>query len=220
MKHEQKKTVIRLDDVFLEFALNLAPNFVVFNVIHFEVYESERVGIFGPSGIGKTSLLKMISGILKPTHGNIYIRDEVGFLSEDYYLNPFLTIFEFLEYLKLINTYNKSVEELLEIYNLTEVQNNLINSLSKGQLQILRLVSLLMKKPKIILADEPFSNLDIDSITKINAIFQDIVQKDNITIIMTTHNLDHLKEFDTFYEISDSKLNKIPAHKLNLSVND
>lgn len=206
MMDDKQEIVIKLENIDLEFNINLASNFVIFHNLNMIVHESEKVGIFGPSGIGKTSLLKIISGILKPSSGVVYIKNNFGLLSEEFSLNPYLTVLEYLDYLKLLNMIEEPVNVLLNKYSLNEIQTNLINDLSKGQIQILRLVSVLLKKPKIILADEPFSNLDVESIKQINKIFQDIVESEHITILMTTHNLNHFKGFDSLYEIKDSKL--------------
>jgi ABC-type sugar transport system ATPase subunit len=146
------------------------------NNINFDIEQGDFVSIIGESGGGKTTLLKLISGLEKATSGEIYFDDEisnfikvaqrdVAFVFQDYTIYPNMTVFENI--LMALNKHKISYEAKCEIawdiikkMNLEMIHGEVPNSLSFGQCQKVALAKTLVRKPKIVLFDEPLSNID------------------------------------------------------------
>ncbi|MFX0177692.1 MAG: energy-coupling factor ABC transporter ATP-binding protein [Candidatus Hodarchaeota archaeon] len=164
----------------------------------------------GNNGSGKTTLLRLLVGLLKPESGEIKIfneiltrnkkqlwriRQQIGFLfqnPDDQLFAP--TIEEDIAFgaknLKFKeNEVNKRVKWALNAVNLTEFKNYSPFDLSWGQKKRAALAGLLVMKPKLLILDEPFANLDFKSIYNHLEIFENLRKEDNMTILFTTHNL-------------------------------
>ena len=142
-----------------------------------DIYEGEFLTLFGASGAGKTTLMRMISGLEKPQSGTIKVNGEVwfdsqkkidlppqkrkvGFVFQDYALFPTMSVKENLLFAVENEDQKKGVDMLIEMIELTSLSNRLPNSLSGGQKQRVALARALVRQPKILLLDEPLSALD------------------------------------------------------------
>lgn len=168
------------------------------------INKGEILCLLGPSGCGKTTTLKIIGGFLKPTSGNIIIEDEditklppeerpVSTVFQSYALFPHLTVMENVIYGLKFKGYKKKEaikkgEEYLDIVGLSEYKNRKIQQLSGGQQQRVALARSLIINPKVLLLDEPLSNLDAKLRIKMREEIKDIQQKFNITMIFVTHD--------------------------------
>lgn len=164
-----------------------------------EVAKGEILAIVGPSGGGKSTLLRLISGLETPLKGCIEIENKdvthvnpekraIGMLFQDYALFPHMTVEKNIAYgLKGKNKY-KRVKAMLELVNMAGYEKRYPHELSGGQQQRIALARTLAPEPKILLLDEPFSNLDSDLQSKIRQEIFEIVKKMNITTLMVTHN--------------------------------
>lgn len=164
--------------------------------INLTIKQGEIISIVGPSGCGKSTLLNILTKLLKETHGQIIKYDNlnIGYMMQDDALLPWLTVLDNSTLgLKLKNNLNKEttiyVEDLLTKYKLIDFKNEYPKNLSGGMRQRVALIRTLAIKPNILLLDEPFSKLDIDSRINISDDVYKIIKELNITTILITHDI-------------------------------
>ena len=172
--------------------------------VSIETEEDKIACILGPSGSGKTTLLKLIAGLEYTQKGEIYIKDklvsssnthikteerDIGFLFQDFALFPHLTVKENLKF--AINGNADANIEINEIMKLIKLPNSLKkypHELSGGEQQRVALARSMISKPKLLLLDEPFSNLDLSLREEIRDDTLHLLQKFNISVIIVTHD--------------------------------
>lgn len=190
---------IRMEKIIKSFAGNVAVN--EFSAT-FE--EGELTALLGPSGCGKSTLLNMISGILKPTSGQIYFGDQdmthvsmekrgVGMVFQNYALYPHMTALENicfpLEMKKMKKPDRiKRAKELAELVQITDYLDQKPSQMSGGQQQRVAIARALAKEPAILLLDEPLSNLDARLRLEMREEIRRIQQETKITTIFVTHD--------------------------------
>ena len=163
------------------------------------IKEGEFIAITGKSGSGKTTLLRILAG-LEEAKGEIKVSNkywqnrkkflppqkrEIGFVFQEYALFPNMTV---LEHLLFVSKDKKLAYRLLELTELTELQNRKPISLSGGQKQRVSLCRAMMKKPKILLMDEPLSALDIPMRNKLRSEILILHKEFETTTIMVSHD--------------------------------
>lgn len=176
----------------------------VVNNLDIRVNRGELVAILGPSGCGKSTLLYLLAGIVEPTSGDICVDDvrinelpieqrNVGFVFQNYSLYPHMTVMENLMFpLLMIGTKKpialEQAETIAELLRIDTLLKRKPKELSGGQQQRVAIGRALIKKPRVLLMDEPFSNLDAvlrvemrDEIKEIQKMFQ-------ITTLFVTHD--------------------------------
>ena len=178
--------------------------------INVKIDKGEFISIAGPSGSGKTTLLNLIGCIDDPDSGQIFIeekavssmkknekalfrRENLGFVFQSYNLIPVLTAFENVAFsLNLLGeddaVIEKEVNKILAEVGLEGMENRRPSKLSGGQQQRVAIARALVKKPAIILADEPTANLDSHTGEDIMKLMKDMNRKHNITFIFSTHD--------------------------------
>ena len=170
--------------------------------IKFSVEKGEFISIIGPSGCGKSTLLNIISGLLKPSGGEIVYNDKnienrldkMGYMFQKDYLFEWLSVRNNvllgLKIKNLDSTENiERADKLLESYQLSKFKNHKPTELSGGMRQRVALIRTLALNPEVLLLDEPFSALDYQTRLKICDDVKGIIKKENITSIMVTHDL-------------------------------
>lgn len=185
-------------------------DFLAVNNFTFEIPDGALVGLLGPSGCGKSTTLNLISGLLKPTEGKIIFGDEdvtnvpaenrgIGLVFQNYALYPHLTVLKNilfpLENLKGKNKLSK--EEMLkrakaaaELVQIEALLDRKPNELSGGQQQRVAIARALVKMPRVLLLDEPLSNLDARLRLQTREEIKRIQQETGITTIFVTHDQD------------------------------
>ncbi|MHA1491700.1 MAG: ATP-binding cassette domain-containing protein [Promethearchaeota archaeon] len=178
--------------------------------IHFEVNLGEIFGFLGPNGAGKTTTIRMLTGVLKPTKGqievfgkpfwknSITIKQIIGNVPEMANVYADLTGIQNLDFIGELYGISKVIrkrraEELLKQFELFNKRNFKARKYSKGMKQRLLLCMALMNEPKILFLDEPTSGLDVQSSKIIKQIIKDYHKK-GITIFLTTHDMDVANE--------------------------
>lgn len=167
-----------------------------------DVRRGEFVSIVGPSGCGKSTLLSLISGLLKPSSGEIFIDNEpvngpsnnVGYMPQRDHLFEWRTILKNTTLgLEIQNKLNKetlkNAERLLEEYGLGEFKYYYPKQLSGGMRQRAALIRTLAANPEILLLDEPFSALDYQTRLAISEEIWLIIKKERKTAILVTHDI-------------------------------
>jgi molybdate transport system ATP-binding protein len=174
--------------------------------VSFTIEKGQFLAIYGNSGAGKTTLLRILAGLTQADKTQIKVADEVwddsqkkihlpvqkrsiGFVFQDYALFPNLTVKENLEFALQKNDNTQIVSELIELMELQSLQNSKPQNLSGGQKQRVALARAIVRKPKILLLDEPLSALDDEMRFKLQDYILKIHQKYQLTTLMITHSI-------------------------------
>ena len=184
-------------------------NNTVVNNFNIDVKKGELISILGPSGCGKTTTLRMIAGFIAPTSGEIFLSEEritdyppeirpVSTVFQNYALFPHLTVYENIEYglrypLKVGKKLNKKekkerTQKMISLVNLKGLENRRIDQLSGGQQQRVALARSLVLEPKVLLLDEPLSNIDTKLRETVRNEIRKIQKELGITMIFVTHD--------------------------------
>jgi len=164
-----------------------------------DTFQRRIYGIIGANGCGKTTLMKIISGLTKADSGEI---DYCGLTPKDVtmvFRKPYLTsdnVYKNLIYplkLRKIQPDEGQVAELLELAGLSDMRNQYAPSLSSGEQQKLSFIRALIFKPKVILIDEAFSNMDIESVARFEQYILDSQKQNPATWIVISHQLSNIK---------------------------
>lgn len=182
--------------------------------------------LFGKSGAGKSTILKMIAGLMEPTNGRIIINDEiwfdknkkinltpqkrkVGLVFQDYALFPNMSVKENLEYALEDKKKKLKIDEILEITELTALAKEKPQTLSGGQSQRVALARALVREPKILLLDEPLSALDFAMRTKLQDELIKIQQYFKLTTILVSHDISEVYKLANYVlELEEGQIKK------------
>ncbi|MEN9444750.1 MAG: hypothetical protein RIS47_1640 [Bacteroidota bacterium] len=166
---------------------------------------NEFLVLFGPSGVGKTSILRMIAGLLRPDRGRISFGDEIwfdsemninmpaqerniGYMFQDYALFPNMTVRTQIEFAQSKQD-PESVEKILNDFDLKALEHRKPDKLSGGQKQRVALARALAYKPKMLLLDEPLSALDAEMRQSLQANLAKVRERTRCSIVMVSHDL-------------------------------
>ncbi|WP_027395348.1 sulfate/molybdate ABC transporter ATP-binding protein [Aquimarina latercula] len=195
--------------------------------IRLSIEKGQLVTLYGASGAGKTSILRIIAGLLSADSGQIVVdgtywlddnrkisfspqQRRIGYVFQDYALFPNMTVQENLEF-ALGKGQDKSViEELISIVALDKLKNRKPNTLSGGQQQRVALARALVRKPKVLLLDEPLSALDIKMRSKLQDYILKVHREYELTTILVSHDIGEIiKMSDKVYCLEDGKITKV-----------
>lgn len=174
-----------------------------------KVNEGEVFGLLGPNAAGKTTTIRMMTGLLRPTEGKILIREYdivkeptkaksiFGYVPDKAFLYEKLKGREFLKFIASIHgiekfTAIKRIDELIGIFGIKEIEEELIESYSQGMRQRLLFMSALIHNPQVLLIDEPFVGLDPFGVMMLKDMIKKL-RSDGVTIFLATHSL-HIAE--------------------------
>lgn len=169
------------------------------------IEKGELVVIVGPSGAGKTTALNILGGMDNATAGKVivdnkeisrlknkdlikYRREDIGFVFQFYNLVQNLTAIENVELATQICKKSLNPEQVMEKVGLAERKNNFPSQLSGGEQQRVAIARAIAKNPKLLLCDEPTGALDYKTGKQILKLLQDMSRKENMTVIIITHN--------------------------------
>ena len=200
--------------------------------ITFSLNKREVVSILGPSGAGKSSILRIIAGLIKPTEGYVYFSNKlissnknivptgqrnIALMFQEDVLFPHLTVYKNIAFGLEQTSYKekeKKVLHYLKEFNLLEKKNNFPNSLSGGEKQRVALARVLITKPKALLMDEPFSNLDINLRKEICNYTLETLKKNDIPVIFVTHDVEEaMSVSDRIIVMKEGKILQIDSPK-------
>lgn len=199
------------------------------------IYPEEYVIIYGPSGCGKSTLLYSISGLQSPTYGDVMIQGtsiakmtraeelelhqtKIGMVFQAFYLISSLDILDNVCLPKVFRGVTPKERklagiQLLRRFGIAEQSDKFPNQLSGGQKQRVAIARSLVNNPEIILADEPVGNLDSESAENVLKILKELNTVDKKTIIMVTHNPEHLIYADRVIHMKDGRVIKEEVFK-------
>lgn len=179
------------------------------NNVTLQIKDSEFVYIIGPTGSGKSTLIKLLNGEEIPTSGEVIVqninvgkvkhskvplyRRNIGVVFQDYRLLPRKTAFENVAYaLEVVDApkdqLRKRVREVLKLVDISEKSNAFPSELSGGQQQRVAIARAIANKPKILIADEPTGNLDPKKSEEIIRLLEKINEEEKTTILIVTHD--------------------------------
>ncbi|MEA3402655.1 MAG: ABC transporter ATP-binding protein [Armatimonadota bacterium] len=171
----------------------------------FDVVAGSLVVLLGPSGSGKTTLLNLIGGLDVPTEGRVFVndqevsalhepelteyrRDKVGFIFQFFNLVPTLTALENVELVGELADNTAEAADFLERVGLGERLDYYPAELSGGEQQRVAIARALIKRPYLLLGDEPTGNLDYETGLLVLQLIRDISDESELTVLMVTHN--------------------------------
>jgi putative ABC transport system ATP-binding protein len=220
------KPLVLLENVEKIFKTKAGP-FKALRGIDLQVGAGEFVAVVGPSGSGKSTLINMITGIDRPTSGEVYVAGErltrlsenkvarwrgrnVGVVFQFFQLLPTLTVLENvmmpMHYCKTYKGQRRErAMELLELVEVPDVANKYPSQISGGQQQRAAIARALSNDPRLIIGDEPTGNLDTVSAGLVFALFEELVEQGK-TIIMVTHDRELAGNIPRVEEVRNGQL--------------
>ena len=226
------KEILRTEDVKRSFPV-AGGDFLALKGISVVVPENTLTILKGRSGSGKTTLLNIIGALDAPPSGTVVFdgkdiskagdkerevirRHEIGYIFQSVALIPVMNAYENVEYaLRLANfkgNYRERVMECLKLVGLSKRATHMPQELSGGEQQRVAIARAIAHKPKIIFADEPTGELDSATSLQVIAIFKELIEKEGITFVMTTHDPKLMGYGDVVYEIQDGEIINTEYH--------
>ena len=222
---EKKEVLAVLKDVTKEFQAGDTV-LQVLKGINLELYKNEFVVVLGESGCGKSTMMNIVGGMDFLTDGQLFIegqdfshpsdaeltkyrREYVGFIFQAYNLMPNLTAQENVEFIAELVDDPMPASEAIAKVKLTDRANNYPGQMSGGQQQRVSIARAIVKRPKLILADEPTAALDYTTSIEVLSVIEDIVKNQGTTVMMVTHNPEIAKMADRVVKVRNGKIASI-----------
>ena len=203
---------------------------IILDDVSFNVKKGEIIAITGKSGTGKTSLLGIISGLLKPDRGKVLYQDsdivnwwdfrkssfrnkKIGFVFQFFNLLPDLSAYENIRYPSLKRLFPKNVHkeivDIAEILGISGILKQKPVTLSGGERQRVAIARAIINGPDLLLADEPTGNLDVLTAVEIKNLFIELKEKRGISIVLVTHDQSLIGISDRHYHLENSRLSLV-----------
>ena len=204
---------------------------------NFSIDKGELVVIVGPSGAGKTTTLNILGGMDRASSGRVlvndkeitklnnkqlieYRRNDIGFVFQFYNLIQNLTAKENVEIASQICKEPMDAEEALRSVGLEDRMDNFPSQLSGGEQQRVAIARALAKRPKLLLCDEPTGALDYQTGKNILKLLQETCRKENMTVVLVTHNQAITPMADRIIRVKNSKVESMVINKKLTSIDD
>ena len=185
-------------------------NFVV-NDLNLSIESGEIVGFLGLNGTGKTTTMRMLLGLIKPTSGECYIQgnkvdqynlevlNEIGYIIETPYSYPDLTVQENLEIVSTLRGLrNKDVVDwVIEKLKLNQYKDKQVKHLSLGNVARLGIAKAIIHKPKILILDEPTNGLDPFGVIEVRELLKELANNLGTTVLISSHKLEEISKIAT-----------------------
>ena len=201
-------------------------DYLLYDNVNIEINAQKSVAILGKSGSGKSTLLHNLSTLLKPNNGQVIYknidiyslndkelatirREEFGIIFQAHYLFKGFSTIENLQISSIVA--NKKIDyALLEKLKIQDLVKNSVSTLSGGQQQRVSIARVLVKKPKIIFADEPTGNLDKETANDVMDVLYSYIKENYGALFLVTHDEDLAKRCDKVYRLKNQRL--IPCY--------
>lgn len=236
----ENKSIISIENVTKRFKVG-DGEFTALSNINLKLEEGEFAGLVGPSGSGKTTLLNIMGSLDKPTEGKAIVMGRnisdlshkesaelrnlhIGFIFQVYNLLPVYTVFENIEFALILQNIGaaerkKMVMEALEWVGLAGMANKKPAKLSGGEGQRVAIARAMVKRPEIVLADEPTANLDAENAHAIIQTMKKLNKELSTTFLFSTHDEKVMGYLNRIIHLRDGKLDydEIVKHTSALS---
>jgi len=199
----KEKIALKIENLSKIYTLESGKHILAIENISFSAQKGEFISILGPSGCGKSTLVKMIAGLIDPTSGNIIegkdidlkIKKNLGVVFQEYGLFPWLDVEENIGFgLQIIDVPENKIKEVVSHYvavmGLKSFKKAYPKELSGGMQQRVALARTLATNPKMLLMDEPFSALDVQTKRFMQDLLLQILHKEPRTVIFVTHDVE------------------------------
>jgi len=223
----ENKSIISIEKVTKRFKVG-DGEFTALSNINLKLEEGEFAGLVGPSGSGKTTLLNIMGSLDKPTEGKAIVMGRnisdlshkesaelrnlhIGFIFQVYNLLPVYTVFENIEFALILQNIGaaerkKMVMEALEWVGLAGMANKKPAKLSGGEGQRVAIARAMVKRPEIVLADEPTANLDAENAHAIIQTMKKLNKELSTTFLFSTHDEKVMGYLNRIIHLRDGKL--------------
>lgn len=224
---DMKDNILKTNKVSRHFPVALREDFVALNQVSLSITKGSLSILRGRSGSGKTTLLNILGALDRPTSGSVVFdgqditkmsekqrewirRTKIGFIFQSVSLIPIMTAYENVEFALRLSGMKvdrkQRVEESLKLVGLSQRMHHMPQELSGGEQQRVAIARAIAHRPAIIFADEPTAELDSVSAMNVMKIFRELVEKENVTIVMTTHDMGLMNASDAVFMLKDGEL--------------
>ena len=204
--------------------------FMALKDVSVKIPEKSLTILRGKSGSGKTTLLNIIGALDAPTSGEVFFggrnitglsdkereklrRQKIGFVFQSVSLIPMMTVYENVEFALRLSNYKgdrkKRVEECLHLVGLGKRAQHMPQELSGGEQQRVAIARAIAHAPQVMFADEPTAELDTATSLAVIKLFKDLVEKQGVTIVMTTHDMSLMDAGDMVYTLTDGSVDAV-----------
>ena len=222
---EEKEVLISLRGVTKDFPAGDSVVHVL-KGINLDIYKNEFLVVLGESGCGKSTMVNIIGGMDSLTDGELLIdgkdfshpsdkeltrfrREYLGFVFQSYNLMPNLTAQENVQFIADLTPTSMPASEAIARVGLTERADNYPSALSGGQQQRVAIARAIVKRPRIIFADEPTAALDYQTSIEVLSVFEEIMKGRGTTVVMITHNPEIAKMANRVVKIRNGRVASI-----------
>ena len=207
-----------------------AGEFYALKGVDVEIPQGKLTILKGRSGSGKTTLMNILSTLDAPTDGNVIFdgqdyrditelekeqlrRNEIGFVFQAVALIPIMNAYENVDFAMRLaeadlspNEVDARIRETLALVGMEERILHLPGQMSGGEQQRVAIARAVAHRPKVIFADEPTGALDTETGLRVMKLFRDLIEKEGVTIVMTTHDPNLMELGDVVYELEDGEI--------------
>ena len=202
-------TILKADKISFSFTANQ----IILQDISFSLNRGESLGVLGPNGGGKSTLMKIIAGLLKPDSGHLYFDEKeissypsypyhlFSYVPQNSELNTTLPVKvdEYMEFTFSLHRKNKelnlpadTIDRLLDLVGIAHKKKSLLSELSGGEKQRVLIARALINRPKILLLDEPTKGLDSNGQDQLLGLLEKIKAQDQTAIVIVDHNINQI----------------------------
>ena len=236
----RKRKIKKTDKKIVLETKNLSKNFgnkKILKAINMKIYEGDIVGLIGPNGAGKTTFIKTILNLYKEREGEVFICginidqdfekaiSNVGCVIENPDLYPHLSGYKNIKIVSLLNNIkdDEYIEKIVKLFKLNARIKDKVKKYSLGMKQRLGIVCALIKKPKLLILDEPTNGLDPLGIKELRDIIKNISEDMNVTVLISSHILSEIENIcdriviiDNGYIIDEIDIDDMKSHEISL----
>lgn len=200
-----KDMLIKASDLTKKYGSKIA-----LDKVSFEINEGQLVAYLGTNGVGKSTTINILTGLLKPTSGTIEYHNNlrIGIVFQNSVLDRDLTVADNLNLrAKMYQQYSKDwLEELIDLIGIRSFLSQKYGTLSGGQKRRVDIARALISQPNLLFLDEPTTGLDLQTRLGIWELLEMLRQKQGLTIFLTTHYLEEAKNADQIYILENGKI--------------